>query len=460
MCRQVGKERKPLDHRDRPKADARRGLRSAERRVHVEQLARLKPATVGLELHERLESERVDGGLLDRRQELPETESCLLKVPGLREQADDLAVAEQPLVPDAVLRERDVGLVDRVVSHVEGIRPVPDHAERVPGRLDTRTADVKAAVIGDESVRLFEELLQLGRESVERLAVIDRAANERDALKLHAMTLPCARRLQVARVGYTTRKEQTRASRAGRLPARGMPGPVSEDGIVSRMASHKAAASMAKWRSPTSLWLDHATVRDADLAWMAPAESLVLWNVRLPDEALACLPNLSGVSLRGGSGEDLRALHGCRSLLWLDVNQIRGLHDLRELRALTSLEFLALYGLPRVQSIPSLGTHEHLRRVHLGSMKGLASLAGVADAPKLETLHFSRMVNVSDDDLSLLSRHAALQQFDWFWEDVPQHVVRPVLERLGHLEKPIPISPEQWPDQRAPRSRWPRAAHP
>jgi hypothetical protein len=110
------------------------------------------------------------------------------------------------------------------------------------------------------------------------------------------------------------------------------------------MPSFAPAAEVARWHRPTKLWLDHARVSEGDLDWMAPAQSLLLWNVRLPEQALARLPNLAGVSLRGGTASDLRALRGCESLLFLDVNQIRGVHDLTELSRLHSLEFLACTG--------------------------------------------------------------------------------------------------------------------
>jgi hypothetical protein len=214
------------------------------------------------------------------------------------------------------------------------------------------------------------------------------------------------------------------------------------------MASHLPAAEVARWQGSTRLWLDHAEVREEDLEWIAPAESLVLWNVRLPDGALARLPNLLGLSVRGGSGQDLSALEGCSRLICLDVNQVRGLHDLGVLSRLRSLEFLSLYGLPRLKAVPSFRDHEHLDHVQLGSLKGLETLAGVADAPRLTTLSLIRTVKLSDADLDRLASHPTLRAFDWFCEDVPQRVAQPVLDRLAHLERPAPVSPDDWLTQR------------
>jgi hypothetical protein len=100
------------------------------------------------------------------------------------------------------------------------------------------------------------------------------------------------------------------------------------------MASRRPAADLANWRSPTDLWLDHARVAQDDLEWMAGARYLVLWNVEVPDGFLARLENLRGLSVRGGSAEDLAVVEGCEALLCLDVDQVRGLHDLSHVVAL------------------------------------------------------------------------------------------------------------------------------
>lgn len=214
------------------------------------------------------------------------------------------------------------------------------------------------------------------------------------------------------------------------------------------MPSFAPAADVARWHRPTKLWLDHARVSEDDLEWMAPVQSLVLWNVRLPEQALARLPNLAGVSLRGGTASDLSVLRNCESLLFLDVNQVRGLHDLTELSRLHSLEFLSLYGLPRVEAVPSLHSHDKLGAVQLGSLKGLTTLAGVIAAPALRSLQLVRRVQVTPEDVDGLAAHPTLEEFAWFDEDVPRRLVEPVVERLRHLDRARALRPDDWLDQR------------
>lgn len=73
-----------------------------------------------------------------------------------------------------------------------------------------------------------------------------------------------------------------------------------------------------------------------------------LWAVKIPDGLLASLPNLVFLDLRGGSGPSADVVAGCDRLRYLQLNQMRGLSDVSVLPTLSSLEFLSLYGLPKV----------------------------------------------------------------------------------------------------------------
>lgn len=185
------------------------------------------------------------------------------------------------------------------------------------------------------------------------------------------------------------------------------------------------AQAAAKWRSETDVWLDHASLRLDDVGWLAPARSLTLWSVKVPDGLLASLPNLTYLDVRGGSGAALTAVSGCQRLRYLRVNQVRGLTDLALIPTLTSLELLSLYGLPKVTGLPSFAPLRQLLRVEVGSMKGLAGLTGLHDAPALAELLLIRAVAVAQDDAERLSRHPMLRRFEWYAEDVPVRVWSP-----------------------------------
>lgn len=203
------------------------------------------------------------------------------------------------------------------------------------------------------------------------------------------------------------------------------------------------AKASANWKDAGSVWLDHATLREADAAWLEPVSWLTLWAVKVPPTLLASLPNLRYLDIRGGSGADLGAVHGCTELRYLQVNQVRGLTDLAVLPSLTSLRLLSLYGLPKVAAIPSLASLRHLERLELGSMKGLTGLTGAHDAPALCELLLIRSLGVADDDADRLAGNDLLQHFDWFSEDVPVRVWQPFVARVGKAPAKA-MHAEQW----------------
>ena len=210
------------------------------------------------------------------------------------------------------------------------------------------------------------------------------------------------------------------------------------------MASGSGTAqSAAKWRSHYEVWLDHAALVADDLEWLAPVRMLTLWAVKTPAGLLAQMPNLAFLDFRGGSGSDLGFVDGCSDLRGLVVNQVRGLHDLSGLTRLSALQQLDLYGLPRVVTIPSLAAHPRLRRAWVGSMKSLVGLTGLLDAPGLAELHLSRAVGLAPDDADRIAMHPAITHFDWFAEDVPVRIWKPVCDRIAK-PKPALMRPEEW----------------
>lgn len=210
--------------------------------------------------------------------------------------------------------------------------------------------------------------------------------------------------------------------------------------VAGRRISAREAAS---WRTEHDVWLDHATVVEADLEWLEPATSVTAWAVRAPHRFWSRLPNLVRLDLRGGSAEDTDLLHGCTSLQWLSVNQIRGVSDLAALKGLTALRFLSLYGLPRVDEIPSLAQLKRLQYAEVGSMKGLRGLTGLLDAPSLKELTLSRTVRLGPEDPESIAEHPTIRAFDWFAEDVPISTWQPVVERVN---KPRPtVHSQTWP---------------
>ena len=209
----------------------------------------------------------------------------------------------------------------------------------------------------------------------------------------------------------------------------------------------KRARDLAKgsWqdRGDGRFWIDHRTLGDDDVAALSGARDLTLWNVRLPPGSLARLSSLEILDLRGGSAASLAELVDAQRLRALVINQIRGLTDINAISQLSELEYLSLYGCPRIGSLPSLLGLTKLRRVELGQMKNLADISPLLGASALEELLFVKRLAVRVDDIRPLLGHPTLRTFDWFWEDVPASQAMPVLEALA-LPRTRVMFPAEW----------------
>lgn len=190
-------------------------------------------------------------------------------------------------------------------------------------------------------------------------------------------------------------------------------------------------------------WIDHAEIVEDDLEWLRAAMRLTLWNVKVPPGFLARLRELWWLDLRGGSAADLEIVQGATSLQYLQVNQVRGLVDLSAMTDLSNLRLLSLYGLLRVQRLPSCAPLTHLQRAEIGQMRGLDSLAGLLDAPGLRELHLSKRVTVTDQDIARIKQHPSMQQFGWWGEDVPMAQWQRVVDGVGLPPVQI-MQPDAW----------------
>jgi hypothetical protein len=217
------------------------------------------------------------------------------------------------------------------------------------------------------------------------------------------------------------------------------------------MANQRARASdVARHRSQTDVWIDHAQVLDEDLAWLMPVTTLTLWNVKLPEGFLQKLPHLTRLDIRGGTGKDLRIVDGLDRLEFLSINQVRGTDDLGCLTSLRGLRLLMLYGLPKVTEIPTLSELRLLKRVEIGSMKGLRTMAGILAAPQLSELLVTRAMGPGSVDAAVIRAHPELRAFRWNAADVPDKVWEPVVAAIG-LPEARAMHPAEWLDSQQQR---------
>lgn len=213
-----------------------------------------------------------------------------------------------------------------------------------------------------------------------------------------------------------------------------------------KMNPRVSARSAAAWRSEDEVWLDHASLEASDAEWLDPVRRLTLWAVKVPRDLLSSLPQLEWLDIRGGSGLSIDIVKGCQTLTYLQVNQVRGLHDLSALGSLTTLRLLSLYGLPQVRSLPSLGALTELARLEIGSMKGISGLGPALDAPCLKDLLLIKSVTLAKEDPDAIAAHPTLTGFTWVGEDLPVKTWAHVVEHVDRANVRI-MYPSDWFDE-------------
>lgn len=191
-------------------------------------------------------------------------------------------------------------------------------------------------------------------------------------------------------------------------------------------AKRQPAMNVAKWRTPSDLWIDHAHISTDDLKHLEAVEKLTLWNVTYTEELFACMPNLWWLDIRGGSASNFHSLPTANELRYLQINQIRGLRDLNDITSLEKLELLSLYGLSKVFEIPDLTKLSHLKRIEIGQMKALKDLVSVWRADQLEEILLIKDVPVETRDIVSINRMPNLSAFGWEAMDVPARRFMPI----------------------------------
>lgn len=200
----------------------------------------------------------------------------------------------------------------------------------------------------------------------------------------------------------------------------------------------------ARNRGEGVIWLDHVTLAETDLEWLADVQRLTLWNVRVPPHFLGRLSKLWWLDWRGGGvGQGIEQIGDCDGLRYLSLNQIRGLTDLSFLFGKTTLELIDLYGLTRLERLPSLASLTGVRRAQVGQMKSMDSIGPVLEAPNLEELLLQNFVRVSAEDVTAMQDHPKLKTFGWFAENVPVKTWLPVREAVA-LPETRGMHPEEW----------------
>jgi hypothetical protein len=169
-------------------------------------------------------------------------------------------------------------------------------------------------------------------------------------------------------------------------------------------------APLARFAALRRLFLEGQT-KDLDVVGqLHTLTSLTLRSITLPDLSLLLpLTRLRALDLKLGGTRNLALLPQVGALQYLELWQVRGLHDLSPVADIPTLEYMFLQALKQVTALPSFANCTRLTRLHLDTMKGLVDLSPLLTAKALTQLTIY-MPQLQPADLAALAAHPSLRQ--------------------------------------------------
>lgn len=190
---------------------------------------------------------------------------------------------------------------------------------------------------------------------------------------------------------------------------------------------------------------DKDLTRD-DLHRVVDAERLAVYGCTFPEGFDDSLERVWWFDFRSSRQRDLSFLPSTMpNLRYLALNTHRALEDLSAIARLEQLEFLWVYGLPKVVEGPSLASLTQLRRAEIATMKRVDGLAWVLDAPGLVEL-FVENVRSSTHDIDQIARHSTLSNLQWigFAPHGPNVWSSQFADRIAHLDRAEACFAHDW----------------
>lgn len=144
-------------------------------------------------------------------------------------------------------------------------------------------------------------------------------------------------------------------------------------------------APLSKFRSLRVLYLEGQSKDIEVLSELPDLEDVTLRSITTPDLTyLARLSKLWSLDIKLGGIRNFKGIEGKQSIKYLELWQVRDLHDINVVEALPGLQNLFLQSLPHVESLPLLRDSIALRRVVVQNLKGLRDFTALETAPALE----------------------------------------------------------------------------
>ena len=108
-----------------------------------------------------------------------------LNLSGLGRQSENNGLANQKLIANLILRERNVRWPHAIVEDVKCLWAAPSSTKRMPLRGQTSASNMDRSLVKDKSIRVAKNAHQIGGKFTEDLDILDAVAFPSDAGNVH-----------------------------------------------------------------------------------------------------------------------------------------------------------------------------------------------------------------------------------------------------------------------------------
>lgn len=147
------------------------------------------------------------------------------------------------------------------------------------------------------------------------------------------------------------------------------------------------------------------------IATLSNLEDLTLRSVSPPDLSfLQSLHSLWSLDIKLGGARDLAGIAGMNQIKYLELWQIKGLHDVGAVSTLQGLQYLFLQALANVTALPELTNLKKLRRIYCENLKTLTDVNSLKTASALEELFISGLRGTEPEEFEWIFKLPTLKR--------------------------------------------------
>jgi len=193
---------------------------------------------------------------------------------------------------------------------------------------------------------------------------------------------------------------------------------------------------LSKFRSLRVLYLEGQSKNIEVVSELSDLEDVTLRSITTDDLTyLERLTRLWSLDIKLGGIRGFKGIEGKKSIKYLELWQVRDLHDIDFAGTLPSLQNLFLQSLPHVSALPQLRESAALRRVVIENLKGLRDFTALEGATGLEEFALVQGNNQTPLELLPVLKNPRVQRMSaYFGSDRKNREFEKLREQYGKAE--------------------------